>query len=360
MEYNKDKQCRCYLAILRLLLEADRPMQINEITDMLASSDWDYDISSDFKMDKKTVASSIRSLAMALRDTGLDRDESPITLSIEPLGVDENGEKVKTRGGFSIGKRPVSYEDVANIANAFGVYEGIDKAEAASIIEKLKKLVDPKVQNKIVSKTPILTKDEEIKTKRIKENLEKMDHADYLGKKIQVTNGKWTFNGKGNVELEPGHKYVLDAWERVANNGNQYLIGKTYIKESYNYEERTFRIDRIYDVKILNKDKDDKVPDFNEERIKMIKKFGMYNGKSMPLKIVFEPRMLNTIVDKFTSDRDSVKSRGDMLLIQVRAPLTDQFFGWMAGLDGKVSIEGIGSKEYEEFCKRKLDNQKGI
>ena len=353
IDKGKLKACKCYFAILKLLLEAKKPLQINEITTRLADMD---NHSGEFQLDKKTVGTSVRAVAKALKDAGFSEEDSPIALSIEPIGLDEFAEVVKIRGGFSIGQRPIDYEDVANIVNALGVYEGISESTANEIVSKLKKMVDPNFQGKIRNKIDKLTPEEEEKGGRIKRNLSVLDQADYEGNKVEITNGKWTLNDKGDISLEPGHKYILESWERVINNGNQYLVG--IIKEGYHFSERVFRLDRICEAKMLKKPKDEERPDLNRDRINMIKKFGMYGGDPYPITIAFEPRLLTAVVDKFINEKKTIKRKGDLLTINTRAPFTDQFFGWLAGLDGKAFLTDIGKKEYEDFCMRKLNNQK--
>lgn len=352
MGNDKLKQCKSDFAILKILLEAKGPLGINEITKKLSELD---NHSGEFQLDKKTVGTSVKAIAKALEDAGFSQGDAPISLSIEPTGFDDDGNMIKVRSGFSIGKRPLDYEDVANIVNALGVYEGISEGEAREIVSKLKKMIDPNYQGKIRNKIDKLTPEEEEKSLRIKQNLGVLDQADYEGKKVRIIYGRWAFRGSGNVSLEAGNKYVLESWERVINNGNQYLVGM--FKDGYSYQERVFRLDRIWEAKMLRESKDEEKPDLNRDRINMIKKFGMYSGDPYPITIAFEPRLLTAVVDKFINEKGTIREKGDLLLIDTRAPFTDQFFGWLAGLDGRAFLTDIGRDQYEDFCQRKLANQ---
>ena len=67
--------------------------------------------------------------------------------------------------------------------------------------------------------------------------------------------------------------------------------------------------------------------------------FGMFHGDGATVTLQVRAELMDTIVDRFGSDVDVVKATAKAADVRVNVLVSPQFFGWIAGLDGAVTIK---------------------
>ena len=71
--------------------------------------------------------------------------------------------------------------------------------------------------------------------------------------------------------------------------------------------------------------------------------FGMYSGKEEWVEMVFQNRMIDTVIDKFGKDIRLTKTDDQHFKVTVPVAVSPQFFAWVFGLGNYVTITGPDS-----------------
>lgn len=80
----------------------------------------------------------------------------------------------------------------------------------------------------------------------------------------------------------------------------------------------------------------------------------MYGGKITPVTMVFQNRMVGTVMDRFGKDVVLMKEDKDHFRITVPVAISQQFFGWVFGLGKYVRI--VGPEDVVEKMKKALSD----
>ena len=71
--------------------------------------------------------------------------------------------------------------------------------------------------------------------------------------------------------------------------------------------------------------------------------FGMFQGKKERVEMVFHNSLIDTVIDKFGKEVWLTTVDDSHVKITVTVSVSQQFFGWVFGLGGKVKITGPDS-----------------
>ena len=105
---------------------------------------------------------------------------------------------------------------------------------------------------------------------------------------------------------------------------------------------RTFRVDRMTGVTILETNKRQGKDAFNDKDMVMFSKstFNMFSGQEERVEMVFHNRMMDVVIDKFGKDVWLNKVDEWHFKISVPVAVSPQFFAWVFGLGNYVTITG--------------------
>ena len=78
----------------------------------------------------------------------------------------------------------------------------------------------------------------------------------------------------------------------------------------------------------------------------------MYGGEVRKVEMVFQNRMLNTVIDRFGKDVMAYPVNKDHFKITVPVAVSQQFYGWVFGLGKSVRI--VGPEDVKEGMKKAL------
>ena len=132
-----------------------------------------------------------------------------------------------------------------------------------------------------------------------------------------------------------GKPYEVSPWTLIYDNSNYYLLA--FVESGI----RTFRVDRMAEVKQGAKERQGKEQFESFDLASFTKAtFGMYSGKEEKVEMVFHNTMIDTVIDKFGKDVFISVVDDYHFRITVPVAVSPQFFGWIFGLGGKVTIVG--------------------
>lgn len=153
-------------------------------------------------------------------------------------------------------------------------------------------------------------------------------------------------------------RYIASPWAMVYTDDNYYLLAY------HDGKMKHFRVDRMEDVKIVTIEQNGLeviVP--REGREEFEKKdmsaytnytFSMYGGEIVPVTMVFQNRMLNTVIDRFGKEVLAIPEDKTHFRITVPVAVSQQFFGWVFGLGKAVRI--VGPEAVVEKMKKALSD----
>lgn len=132
-----------------------------------------------------------------------------------------------------------------------------------------------------------------------------------------------------------GKPYEVSPWTLLYDNSNYYLLA--FVDDNI----RTFRVDRMAEVKQGAKERQGKEQFESFDLVSFTKAtFGMFSGKEEKVEMVFHNSLIDTVIDKFGKDVFISVVDDHHFKITVPVAVSPQFFAWIFGLGGKVTILG--------------------
>lgn len=98
-----------------------------------------------------------------------------------------------------------------------------------------------------------------------------------------------------------------------------------------------FRVDRMENVKILEDKIEPKPENFNIAEY-MNSSFSMFSGESIDVKLRFDNKLINTVIDRFGKDISLIPDGNEHFTVNVKVKAESPFFAWLFQFGGKVDI----------------------
>ncbi len=144
-----------------------------------------------------------------------------------------------------------------------------------------------------------------------------------------------------DYDLNKKKKYRDDGTSRVCSpyalawNDEQYYLIAYYDK--YKNKITNFRIDRMEAVTILDEDAVPKPDDFNVAEY-MNSSFSMFSGESEEVKLRFDNKLINPVIDRFGKDITIVPDGDENFTVRVKVKAESPFFAWLFQFGSKARI----------------------
>ena len=152
------------------------------------------------------------------------------------------------------------------------------------------------------------------------------------------------------VDKHDGKLYTVSPYQLVINDGNYYLIGYADDVEAL----RTYRIDRMRDVSLLDEHRDLRREWSTHRDMKTYirQTFSMFGGEKEKLTIRFENSLLDTVIDKFGVGfgAEYIPDGNNHFVVTTNVSVSDQFYAWVCGFGTKAKIVAP-EKEVQNFKK---------
>lgn len=313
----------------------------------------------------RSIYKDIEEINIAMLMTLRDAYGEPKVSSFEKAKSLLKDEKNKTiiydphRKGFFVRKRHYKLDDVRILAECIYAAKFIDEKRAKRLVNVVCDLTSEHHARGIRRDALILDR---VKT----ENVAIYDIVNIISAAMSRSKGKKTHipekikfkylsytlqNSIGRTERRKGEWYVVSPYKLLISDGNYYLMG---------YDDKThkmmnYRVDRMKDVELTGEplNGEDAFAALNIESY-LQEHFGMYQGDRDHVKIRAINMLLDTFVDRFGT-RDVIYAKDDdkHFTVIVNVAVSDQFYGWICGLGGRVKI--ISPSPVVEDFKKYLD-----
>lgn len=150
------------------------------------------------------------------------------------------------------------------------------------------------------------------------------------------------------VPRRQGRPYRVSPWALLWREENYYLLawdGDAGMMKHY-------RVDKMAEVEVLAEERlGQEAFDRLDLAVYADKTFGMYGGREETVVLELPRQMAGVVLDRFGKDTPLRREGEDRLRARIAVVVSDQFYGWLAGLGRGVRILGPRWVR-EEYCGR--------
>lgn len=297
------------LHLARMLLrqtDEDHPLTVPQIIEGLARQD--------VKAERKSIYDDLDALRL--------------------FGLDVQSRKGKSPGWF-IGGREFELPEVKLLMDAVQSSRFITQKKSDALLRKLEGLASVHQAGQLQRQVYV---DRRIKVmnESIYYNVDKL-HTAIAGQKA-ITFKYFDYDiARNKVFRQEGKRYVVSPYGLIWNSENYYLVAFDHAHR----ELRHYRVDKMTEIVVTGLDREGKeqYPGFQLAEYGQ-KHFGMYSGQEMKVTLRGRRDKASLVWDRFGQDVILVPDGEEHFTVTLPVVMSPQFFGWLLGLDGSVTLIG--------------------
>lgn len=139
------------------------------------------------------------------------------------------------------------------------------------------------------------------------------------------------------IPRRQGQLYRVSPWALIWREENYYLLAWD---ESAGMMKH-YRVDKMADVEELPEERQGQ-EQFRELDLAMYadRTFGMFGGREETVQLSFPEELVGVVLDRFGREISLRRGGEGLLLARVDVVVSDQFYGWLAGLGSRIRIAG--------------------
>lgn len=295
------------LHLARMLLrqtDEDHPLTVAQIIEALARED--------IKAERKSIYDDLEALRL--------------------FGLDVQCRKGKTPGWF-IGSREFELPELKLLMDAVQSSRFITQKKSDALIRKLESLASihqaGQLQRQVYVSGRIKVMNESIYY-----NVDKLHTAIAAQKAITFKYFDYDI-ARQKVFRREGKRYVVSPYGLIWNNENYYLVAFDHA----NRDMRHYRVDKMTEIAVtcLGREGKEQYPDFQLAQYGQ-KHFGMYSGPEWKVTLRGRRDKAGLVWDRFGQDVILVPDGEDHFTVTLPVVISPQFFGWLMGLDGSLTL----------------------
>lgn len=250
---------------------------------------------------------------------------------LEEFGFDV----IRTQKGAYIGKRDFELPELKLLADAVQSSKFITEKKSDELIDKLSLLLSSEERRQLKSRVMVRNRVKNM-NESIYYNVDAINEAIQSDNQIQFVYWNWNVK-KETVLKHKGEPYVISPWVLMWENEKYYMVG-------YDNEEQKlkhFRVDKMLQIEVLCEKRQGKTV-FGEIDLSSygIENFGMFQGERETVTLCGNNELASVLIDRFGKDIWLHQRDEKHFTAVVDVVVSNQFFGWITALGGKVQIEG--------------------
>lgn len=282
-------------------------------------------------------------------------------------------------------ERKSIYSDIETLCDyGFDIVHGNGPGNGYRLISREFELPEVKLLVDLVQSSKFIT------TKKSRELIGKLERfvsdndAHTLQRQVIVTDRNKTANEKIYYNVDVIYSAIADNvrirfhyfdWDtqkqmRLRKNGTFYRVSpwlltwddENYYLVAFDSEAglmKHYRVDKMLDIELTGEDRDGRDA---YEQIDVAaysrKTFGMFAGEEKTIQLLCDNSMPGVIIDRFGNGVSLRPYDEDHVLARADVAVSPQFFGWLAGLSGRVRIFSPASvaDDYRDYLRNLLDS----
>ena len=278
-----------------------------------------------------TVAQLIEGLARA--DIKAERKSIYDDLeALRTFGLDVQCRKGKSSGWF-IGQRDFELPELKLLMDAVQSSRFITQKKSDALIRKLEALTSVHQAGQLQRQVYVSGRIK-VMNESIYYNVDKL-HAAIAGQKA-ITFKYFDYDiARQKVFRREGRRYTVSPYGLIWNSENYYLVAFDHA----NRDMRHYRVDKMTEIVVtcLAREGRELYPNFQLAQYGQ-KHFGMYSGPEMKVTLRGRRDKASLVWDRFGQDVILVPDGEEHFTVTLPVVMSPQFFGWLLGLDGSVTL----------------------
>ncbi|MCI9489074.1 WYL domain-containing protein [Lachnospiraceae bacterium 48-42] len=326
---NNKKRILCLMEILLHQTDEDHILNASDLAEILKNK---YGI----EADRRTIYTEVA----VLQDFGLD--------------------VVQVRGktkGYYIGSRDFEFAEVKLLVDTVQSSKFITEKKSRELIGKLEQLCSES-QAKQLNPQVVVTNRPKTENETIYYNVDRIHTAISGNRQISFQYTEWTAPKKQRLRKD-GALYVISPLWMLPDDDCYYMIGYDDSAEQIKH----YRVDKMRHIEITAS------PRKGEEYLKSFnlaefakKTFNMYAGKDGEITFYCKNEAAGIMMDRFGNDIWTFPDKEGYFKAKVTVTVSDQFFGWMAGLGKLIQIAAPVAvrNQYKEYLREILEKYNDV
>lgn len=313
--------------ILQRLTDEEHSISTGEIRDELAMN---YDI----EAERKSIISDLKEL-QNLFDYELDNDglREHVDFGYE---VVEDEEYINGQSKKWYLNRPYTIDQLKLMIECINANKSISESDAKELRDIVYRMTSEKQMEYLESNSQVVGRLNI--NKGFVYSISVINEAIKNNKKIHFFYLKRDWNDKTkSIRRNNGLKHIVSPYYITINDGFYYVVCVSEHNTITNY-----RIDRMESVKIFEeedrtgKELIDELGDINNY---VLTSFNMFGGEKKEVKIWFSDRMLDAIIERFgTKKNTKYEKQDDGFIITTNVWVSEKFFAWLIGFGENAKL----------------------
>ena len=266
--------------------------------------------------------------------------------ALRQFGLDVQSRKGKFPGWF-VGNRDFELPEVKLLMDAVQSSRFITQKKSDALIRKLEGLASVHQAGQLQRQVYVSGRIK-VMNESIYYNVDKL-HCAIAGQKA-ITFKYFDYDiARQKVFRQEGRRYMTSPYGLIWNSENYYLVAFDHTHR----EMRHYRVDKMTEIVITSLDREgrDQYPAFQLAEYGQ-KHFGMYRGPEMRVTLRGRRDKASLVWDRFGQDVILVPDGEEHFTVTLPVVISPQFFGWLLGLDGSVTL--VGPKAAVSAYRRRL------
>jgi len=239
--------------------------------------------------------------------------------------------------GYKVVRRPYEFDDLRLLAECVRASKFISKRQEESLLTAIEGMCSEHQVKELQNEVYLIGRTKTT-NKYIMGSMVTINQAIRENRKITFKYQKYTLKDRSQqVERRKGAAYVYSPFKLLINDGNYYLLAY----DSKKQDMRTFRLDRMKEVAMLNEPRDgESVFSKIDMRTYTQRVFSMFGGEEKRVSIRFVNSLLDSVVERFGFGAETfyVPDGEKHFVITTDIEISDQFYGWICGFRKKAVI----------------------
>ena len=248
-------------------------------------------------------------------------------------GMDICTQKIAKRVEYRVLSRKFDLHELKLLCDAVQSSKFITEKKSSELIDKLKSECSRheavKLSRQVICSGKVKNMNESIYY-----NVDSLFEAISSDRCVTFRYFNYTFD-KQKEFRRGGSLYEVSPFALVYSEDKYYLVGHDFEAD----EIRHFRVDRMAGIDISDRPRSPQVLFSGIDIAKYTDMhFSMFGGEIRRVRLEFDKKLANTVYDRFGADNVVYDSGEGKYEMYVALAVSEQFYGWLAGLGGKAKI----------------------
>lgn len=307
------------------------------------------------KTDEKHPMTAAR-LIEELEQLGVSAERKSIYDDVEQLsqyGYDIVHIKSRINGGYYMASRRFELAELKVLVDSVQASRFLSVKKTRELIGKLEQLCSVYEEKQLKRQVYVLNR---VKTdnENIFYNVDYIHDAIHNNRQISFQYYEWNTDKAMKLKRD-GARYVVSPLGLTWDDENYYLVAYEEEKTAI----RHYRVDKMKSIEVLDTNRSEKSGHREFDMAAYTNKvFGMYGGEQAKVTLMFPEQLIGVMLDRFGKDVSLKKEKEGEYSIHTDVVISDQFFGWLAGLGKQVHILSPESvrQRYKEYLLTIIEN----